>query len=108
MEKGSILLVVDYSLGLWDSANKHSSISKTLLKIGMVVQICLRLAKNCDHQNMDTHITREGVEKLHITCFIKGCVGGYFMFRDYDGLLDNSRFLRELADDESLQVEDTV
>lgn len=102
--------MVDYSLGLWDLANNHSSTSKTPLKIGMVVQICLNLAKNCAHQNMYTYIMREGVEKLHITCSVKGCVGAHFMFRDihYDGLLNNSRFLRELADDESLQVEATV
>lgn len=54
------------------------------------------------------HIMCEGMEKLDITCSIKGCVGAHFMFRDYDGLLNNSRFLWELADDESLQVEDTV
>lgn len=51
---------------------------------------------------------REGVEKLHIACSIKGCFGANFIFRDYGGLLNNSRFLRELADDESLQVEDTA
>lgn len=48
------------------------------------------------------------MKKLHITCSIKGCVCARFMFRDYDGLLNNSRFLWELADDDSLQVEDTA